>query len=76
MVEIDPIEGVAIRKQYNWGRQPFEGGVVDTDNKTVYLGGDNTPGILTKFVAISAGDFTDGVTYFYKADAPTKWVEN
>jgi secreted PhoX family phosphatase len=74
MVEIDPEEAVAIRKQYNWGRQPFEGGVVMPDNKTVYLGGDATPGILTKFVATTAGDFTDGTTYFYKADAPGKWV--
>ncbi|MGB1103402.1 MAG: alkaline phosphatase PhoX [Crocinitomicaceae bacterium] len=75
MVEIDPREAVAIRKQYNWGRQPFEGGVVMPDNKTVYLGADATPGILTKFVADEAGDFTSGVTYFYKEDAPTKWVE-
>ncbi len=75
MVEIDPKEAVAIRKQYNWGRQPFEGGVVMPDNKTAYLGADNTPGIFTKFVATTAGDFTSGTTYFYKADAPNKWVE-
>ena len=36
MTEIDPREAVAIRKQYNWGRQPFEGGTVLPDNKTVY----------------------------------------
>lgn len=75
MVEIDPREAVAVRKQYNWGRQPFEGGVVMPDNKTVYLGADNTPGILSKFVADAAGDFTEGTTYFYKEDAPGKWVE-
>ncbi|UKN03505.1 DUF839 domain-containing protein [Paracrocinitomix mangrovi] len=75
MVEIDPKEAVAIRKQYNWGRQPFEGGVVMPDNKTVYLGADDTPGMFTKFVADNAGDFTSGTTYFYKADAPGKWVE-
>lgn len=75
MVEIDPKEAVAIRKQYNWGRQPFEGGVVMPDNKTVYLGGDNTPGILTKFVADEEGDFTTGTTYFYKEDSDDKWVE-
>jgi secreted PhoX family phosphatase len=75
MVEIDPKQAVAIRKQYNWGRQPFEGGVVMPDRKTVYLGADNTPGILTKFVADAAGDFTSGTTYFYKEDSPEKWIE-
>jgi secreted PhoX family phosphatase len=75
MVEIDPREAIAVRKQYNWGRQPFEGGIVMPDNKTVYMGGDNTPGIFTKFVADVAGDFTEGTTYFYKEDAAEKWVE-
>jgi len=75
MVEIDPKEAVAIRKQYNWGRQPFEGGTVMPDNKTVYLGSDNTPGIFTKFVADVAGDFTAGTTYFYKQDSEEKWIE-
>ncbi|WNJ18944.1 alkaline phosphatase PhoX [Pontibacter sp. G13] len=75
MVEIDPREAVAIRKQYNWGRQPFEGGTVMPDNKTVYLGADATPGFLTKFVADVAGDFTVGTTYVYKQDDPNNWVE-
>lgn len=66
MVEIDPKEAVAIRKQYNWGRQPFEGGVVMPDNKTVYLGGDATPGLLSKFVADTPGDFTAGKVYAYR----------
>ena len=74
MTEIDPRNAVAIRKQYNWGRQPFEGGVVMPDNKTVYLGADATPGFFTKFVATTAGDFTSGITYVYKEDAPSKWV--
>lgn len=75
MVEIDPREAIAVRKQYNWGRQPFEGGAIMPDNKTVYLGADNTPGIFTKFVADEAGDFTSGTTYFYKEDAAEKWIE-
>ncbi|MCH2233924.1 MAG: DUF839 domain-containing protein [Crocinitomicaceae bacterium] len=75
MVEIDPKEAVAVRKQYNWGRQPFEGGVVMPDNQTVYLGADATPGILTKFVATTPGDFTVGTTYFYAEDVAEKWVE-
>ncbi len=68
MVEIDPKEAMAIRKQYNWGRQPFEGGVVMPDNKTVYTGADNTPGVLSKFVADNAGDFTSGKIYAYRQD--------
>ena len=76
MVEIDPREAKAIRKQYNWGRQPFEGGAIMPDNKTVYLGSDATPGFFTKFVATTAGDFTQGTTYVYKHDAAaSKWVE-
>ncbi|GAB5556548.1 MAG: hypothetical protein SchgKO_07610 [Schleiferiaceae bacterium] len=76
MVEIDPTEAVAIRKQYNWGRQPFEGGCVMPDNQTVYLGADNTPGFFTKFVATTPGDFTSGTTYVYKHDGvSSKWVE-
>lgn len=68
MVEIDPREAKAIRKQYNWGRQPFEGGCVLSDNQTVFTGADNTPGIFSKFVADSPGDFTSGQTYVYKQD--------
>jgi len=79
MVEVDPREAVAVRKQYNWGRQPFEGGTVMEDNKTVYLGADATPGIFSKFVAFQPGDFTSGKLYAYKHDAPgapaDPWVE-
>ncbi|MEO0330566.1 MAG: alkaline phosphatase PhoX, partial [Bacteroidota bacterium] len=57
-----------IRKQYNWGRQPFEGGAILPDNQTVYLGADATPGLFTKFVADTPGDFTRGTTYVYKHD--------
>lgn len=74
MVEIDPREAVAIRKQYNWGRQPFEGGVVMPDNKTVYLGSDATPAFFSKFVADQAGDFTSGQLFVYKHDATDPWV--
>lgn len=76
MTEIDPREAVAVRKQYNWGRQPFEGGVVMPDNKTVYTGADNTPGFFTKFIADTPGDFTKGKTYVYKQNSANgKWVE-
>jgi secreted PhoX family phosphatase len=68
MTEIDPREAVAVRKQYNWGRQAFEGGVIMEDNKTAYLGVDNTPGFFSKFVADVPGDFTKGTTYVYRHD--------
>lgn len=76
MVEIDPRGSKAIRKQYNWGRQPFEGGTVANDNQTIYTGADATPGLFTKFVADVPGDFTVGTTYVYKHDnAGDPWVE-
>lgn len=68
MTEIDPREAKAVRKQYNWGRQAFEGGVVLEDNKTVYLGVDATPGFFSKFVADVPGDFTKGSLYVYRHD--------
>jgi hypothetical protein len=75
MVEVDPRQAKAIRKQYNWGRQGFEGGVVSLDNTTIYLGVDATPAFWCKFVADTPGDFTQGKTYIYKHDAPEKWLE-
>lgn len=76
MVEIDPRASKAVRKQYNWGRQPFEGGTIANDNQTVYLGADATPGLFTKFVADVPGDFTSGTTFVYKHDnAGDPWVE-
>lgn len=75
MVEIDPKQAVAIRKQYNWGRLGWEGGAVANDNRTVYLGPDATPGFWVKFVADRPSDFTEGKLYVYKHDAPEYWVE-
>jgi hypothetical protein len=74
MVEVDIKNAKAIRKQYNWGRAGWEGGVVMADNKTVYLFEDASPAILGKFVANTAGDFTSGQLYVYKHDAPQKWI--
>ncbi len=75
MVEIDPRQAVAIRKQYNWGRQPFEGGVILPDNQTVFLCADATPGYLTKFIADTPGDFTSGSLYVFSEPAADGWVE-
>lgn len=78
MVEVDPRQARAIRKQYNWGRNWFEGGTVLSDNKTVILGVDASPAFLYKFVADNAGDFTSGTLYAFKQDANSHsgtWVE-
>jgi len=75
MVEIDPREAKAIRKQYNWGRMFYEGGAISSDNRTVYLGEDATPGLFTKFVANVAGDFTKGKFYYYAHTKTPKWQE-
>ena len=70
MVEIDPKEAVALRKQYNWGRQPFEGGGIPRGDQIVYLGPDATPGFFGMFVARTPGDFTSGTLFAYKHDKP------
>ena len=77
MVEIDPKQAKAIRKQYNWGRAGFEGGAITADDKTVYLGVDATPAPWMKYEATTAGDFTDGTLYVWKHDNPAgeKWIE-
>ena len=75
MVEVDPIQAKAIRKQYNWGRQPFEGGAITKNLKRVYLGPDATPGFFGMFIADVAGDFSKGTLYAYKHDKPGyNWV--
>ena len=68
MVEVDPRQAKAIRKQYNWGRQGFEGGVVEPGNRMIYLGADETPGYFGMFVANEPGDFTKGTLFAYKHD--------
>lgn len=71
MVEIDPKNAKGVRKQYNWGRQGFEAGVIMDDQKTVYLfeDGDAGKSLLSKFVAETPGDFTKGELFFYKQNA-------
>ena len=68
MVEIDPREAKAIRKQYNWGRQGFEGGAIGHGNDYVFLGPDATPGFFGLFIAKTPGDFTEGTLFAYKHD--------
>jgi hypothetical protein len=77
MVEIDPKQAKAIRKQYNWGRAPWEGGSVTEDMSTVYLGIDGVPAPFVKFEAETAGDFTSGTLYVFKHDNEVgdRWIE-
>jgi len=74
MVEIDPKEAKAIRKQYNFGRAGWEGGAISNDLKTIYLGNDEAPSAFFKFVADVADDYTKGTMYFYKHDSTPKWL--
>jgi hypothetical protein len=75
MVEIDPRQAKAIRKQYNWARQGFEGGAIEPGNRIVYLGPDETPGYFGMFVANTPGDFTKGTLFAYKHDkSGYNWV--
>jgi uncharacterized protein len=66
MVEVDPVTARAIRKQYNWGRQPFEAGCMSPDGRTVYLSPDASPAYITRFVADTPGDFTSGSLSVYQ----------
>ncbi len=76
MVEIDPKEAKAIRKQYNWGRAGWEGGAITEDMQTVYLGIDGVPAPWVKFEANTPGDFTNGTLYVYKHDNAqgSRWI--
>lgn len=76
MVEIDPKQAKAIRKQYNWMRGGWEGGAISEDGKYVYLGMDATPAPWIKFEAETPWDFTKGTLYVYKHDNPRgeKWI--
>ena len=38
------------------------------------MGIDATPGFFSKFVAKTAGDFTDGQLYIYKQDGTPRWI--
>jgi uncharacterized protein len=75
MTEVDPRQAKAIRKQYNWARQGFEGGAIEPGNRIVYLGPDETPGYFGMFVANTPGDFTKGTLFAYKHDkSGYNWV--
>ncbi len=66
MVEVDPAQAKAVRKNYNMGRFDHEGGYAMPDKKTVYLTDDATPGAFFKFVAEQEGSYEKGQLYAYK----------
>jgi secreted PhoX family phosphatase len=78
MVEVDPKEAVAIRKQYNWGRAGWEGGQISADGMYVYLGMDSSPAPWIRITASTAWDFNNDIKVeAYKEDNPVgqQWVE-
>jgi secreted PhoX family phosphatase len=77
MVEIDPKEARAIRKQYNWGRAGWEGGAITADGKYAYLGVDGSPAPFVRVTATTPWDFTDVTIEVYKQDnnVGERWIE-
>lgn len=77
MVEIDPKQAKAIRKQYNWGRAGWEGGAITEDGKYAYLGIDSSPGPWVRVTAATAWDFTDVKLEVFKHDNAQgeRWIE-
>lgn len=77
MVEVDPKEAVAIRKQYNWGRAGWEGGAITEDGKYTYLGMDGSPAPFVRITANTPWDFTDVIVEVYKENNAQgeRWVE-
>ncbi len=77
MVEIDPREAVAIRKQYNWGRAGWEGGAITADGQYAYLGIDGNPAPWVRVTAATPWDFTDVTVEVYKEDTTVgnRWLE-
>ena len=77
MVEIDPKEAVAVRKQYNWGRAGWEGGAITADGKYAYLGIDGSPAPWVRVTAATPWEFTDVTLEVYKQDNDQgeRWIE-
>lgn len=78
MVEIDPKEAVAIRKQYNWGRAGWEGGAISADGQYVYLGMDSSPAPWIRVTASTPWDFVNDVkieAYKETNASGQRWIE-
>lgn len=79
MVEIDPETAKIVdhnndnryEKLWKLGRMSHENCVVNPwDKKTVYLGNDENPGYIFRFVADEEGDLTEGQLFVLKLDGP------
>jgi len=77
MVEVDPRQARAIRKQYNWGRGGWEGGAISNDGRYVYLGDDALPAPFIRLTAATPWDFTDVTVEVYKEnnEPAERWIE-
>lgn len=78
LVEIDPAtatvksyNGSGPQKLWRMGRMSHENVVINPiDKKTAYLGNDENPGYIFKFVADTAENMTEGSLYVLKLDGP------
>ncbi len=69
IVEVDVVNAVALKKQYNMGRRSHEGGYPSADGKTVYMMDDATPAAFFKFVSDTVGNYDKGQLYAYQQSA-------
>lgn len=66
VVEVDPVNAVALKKHYNMGRAGHELGYPMPDGRTVYVTDDFYPAAFFKFVSDTAGNYNRGQLYAYK----------
>lgn len=74
IVEVNPKSKKAIRKLHGLGRYKHEDVYVMPDNKTIYISNDDTPAVLFKFIATSAGNYAEGQLYAYNQKDSINWI--
>lgn len=77
MVEVDPVNGKAIQKVYNFGRYTHEDAYCTPDGKTVYLTDDHCPAVFFKFECEAPNDYSKGQLFAFKQSADGKsgeWI--
>lgn len=74
MVEVNPKTKKATRKLHNLGRYKHEDIYIMPDNKTMYISNDDTPTVLFKFIADSAGKYNQGQLYAYNQKDSISWI--
>lgn len=73
VVEIDPVNAIALRKLEALGRFNHKGIAIMPDLRTVFLGDDDVQGVLFKFVAEAPSDLSRGTLYAFRRDT-TQWL--